>query len=265
VVSAERWAGAVYVASGDSSGTVALDTSATHAFIGSAPNTALGLYNFGIGDATGDGIADLALTAYGISTVYLVEGGTPAGTYDVASTAWAALTGLASEFGQGLASGDYDGDGVRDIIIGDRYAESADLSYPPGQAYAFVGPLSGTTSAADADATWTGVEDFDRAGEDVAAADVDGDGSLDVLIGASWADSGAGAVYLQLGFASGSVSVSSLPTFSPYVFDRPSVSWGNAGAHVNAIPDWDGDGGAEVAISSGKGGAVVVYESDALF
>jgi hypothetical protein len=191
-----------------------------------------------------------------------VEGGTPAGAYDVASTAWAALTGLSSEFGQGLASGDYDGDGARDIIVGDRYAEIADLSYPPGQAYAFLGPLSGTTSAADADATWTGVDNFDYVGEDVATADVDGDGSLDVLIGAPGAESSYGAVYLQLGFASGSVSVSTLPTFAPgTALGNP----GEAGAFVNAIPDWEGDGGAEVAISSGRGDGIVVYESGALF
>ncbi len=263
---AERFAGAVYVGSGGSSGTVALDTSAAYTFVGSDPNTGLGLRDFGIGDATGDGIADLALKAAQFSTVYLVEGGTPAGTYDVASAAWAVLTGVGSELGLGLASGDYDGDGALDIITGDRYVDTADQSYyGPGAAYAFLGPLSGTISAADAVATWTGVETFDYVGEDVAAADVDGDGSLDVLIGAPGADSSAGAVYLQLGFASGWVSVSSLPTFSPYVWDRPSPSWGNAGAHVNTIPDWEGDGGAEVAISSGYGGAVVVYESGALF
>ena len=249
----------VYVGSGSSCGTVDLETSATYTFLGSS----VGMHDFAIGDATGDGIADLALVGGGSwgGDVYLMEGGTAAGTYDVASAARAVIDDPGA---RGLASGDYDGDGALDIITGDVLGGTGEQLYF-GAAYAFLGPFSGMSSKDDAVATWTGLGYLNHTGEDVAAGDVDGDGSLDVLIGAPGEDSSAGAVYLQLGFVSGSVSVASLPTFSPYVRERPSPSWGEAGAYVNAIPDWDGDGAVEVGVSSGNGGAMVVYESGALF
>ncbi len=168
----------------------------------------------------------------------------------------------AAEIGLGLASGDYDGDGALDIITGDFYADSPDLSWPPGAAYAFLGPFSGTTSVDDAVATWAGVEEFGYVGWAVAAADADGDDSLDVFVGASGVDSFKGAVYLQLGFASGVVEIDSLPHFS--VADADAL-----GKQVAALPDWDGDGGVEIAMgapwTNALAGAVFVFESDTLF
>ena len=54
-------------------------------------------------------------------------------------------------------------------------------------------------------------------------------------------DSGLpGTVYFQLGLASGTVDVSTLPSLQGEGRDL-------AGASVALLPDWTGDGGAEVA------------------
>ena len=241
--------GVVYVASGGLSGTVTLDTDATYVFSGTE-STVVGLDDRPIGDVSGDGIADLALMGNWAVT-YLVEGGQPAGSYDVDVAAWASLP---VEWSEGLASGDYDGDGTLDLFSGEPHWTREEA------AYAFIGPFAGATSTGDATATWTKSEASSLAGAAMTAGDVDADGSLDLLVGAPSAGF-SGAVYLQLGFASGVIEIESLPYFS-LAEER------DLGQQVATLPDWDGDGGVEIATSapttSAWSGAVFVFESNAL-
>jgi hypothetical protein len=91
---------------------------------------------------------------------------------------------------------DLDGDGQDDLVLG--------APGSPGKVLVFPGPLApGVLTAADASRIWVGEQLEDNAGAALAAGDFDGDGQLDVAIGAPDADrdgySDAGAVYVLLG------------------------------------------------------------------
>ena len=64
------------------------------------------------------------------------------------------------------------------------------------EVFLFYAPIAGTISTLDATATFLGERAGDFAGQGVAFADVDGDTSMDILVGAPSAGGGAGAVYV---------------------------------------------------------------------
>ena len=261
----EAEAGRVYVVSGDLSGSVALATDATYVYEGTAVGSALGAAVTHIGDGNGDGIDELALGAVSWAfggRVYVVEGGATPGDYDVDVAAIATISGPPlTRFGDRMTGADYDGDGLDDLFAGDWLGDEGDGS---GLVFAFLGPLSGAMDATSAATTWDSVE----VGAEIAAVsagDADGDGSADVLIGARMANGGVGSAYLQLGLASGVVDVASLISF-------PAPAESLAGYAVELLPDWEGDGGSEIAVGAIKavdaaetmGGAVYVLQSGSL-
>jgi hypothetical protein len=248
--------GAVYVASGTSSGTVAA-SSATHVFsFDLSLSNYVGMHDADLGDATGDGITDLAMATpreVPDPKVYLIEGGLPPGTYDVESAAWATVETTADnqETGPALAGGDYDGDGTVDLFAGRELGR--------GYVYAFLGPLSGELTAGDAATTWETTEPFaDGLGTAIAVDHIDGDDQLDVLMGHDRSD---GVAFVQLGWVEGVIDVTTLPGFAP-----PRGGYRNS---LATIPDWSGDGGAEILIGTPFAGddlegAARVYLSDRL-
>ena len=65
-----------------------------------------------------------------------------------------------------------------------------------GEVFLFYAPIVGTIDTSDATASFLGERAGDFAGQGVAFADVDGDTSTDILVGAPSADGGAGSVYV---------------------------------------------------------------------
>ena len=122
------------------------------------------------------------------------------------------------ESGSAVASGDINGDGYMDIIIG---APQADQWV--GVTYVIFGsskpPTTIDLNTQSADITVYGDDTGDRSGSAVASGDVNGDGYDDIIIGASWADPGgrseAGETYVIFG--------SSFPS-PPYTIDLNSQS-----------------------------------------
>ncbi|MBI4411530.1 MAG: FG-GAP repeat protein, partial [Deltaproteobacteria bacterium] len=184
-------------------------------FVGEAANDYSGTSVSTAGDVNADGFADFLIGAYkndGSGTdqgrVYLVYGSDAlSGSSDLASTADITITGGNNYdyFGFHVArGGDINGDGYEDFLVG-AYGND-DGGNSSGKVYVFYGSdsLSGTLTASDAHATFTGENVGDVAGKTVApAGDVDGDGYDDFLIAAPSydhnSDSSAGKVYLVYG------------------------------------------------------------------
>ena len=166
------------------------------------------------------------------------------------ATADAKLTGEAAydSSGQSVSgAGDVDGDGYDDILIG-AYLESG-AAPQAGAGYLVLGPITKDMSLADADAKFTGEAIYDGAGVSVSGAgDVNNDGYDDMLIGA-WAENSggkdAGAAYLMLGPASGTISLSEAE--AKFI----GLSGGDyAGYSTDSAGDVNDDGYADVLISA---------------
>lgn len=99
------------------------------------------------------------------------------------------------------ADADVDGDGRSDLLIGAYADDSSAIN--AGAAYLVLGPWSGTTYLTDAEGGFIGEVEADVAGWAVGlAADLDGSGVVDVVVGTPGHDGGgtdAGSVYLLWG------------------------------------------------------------------
>ncbi|MEQ1502870.1 MAG: hypothetical protein ABMB14_11600 [Myxococcota bacterium] len=154
-------------------------------------------------DLDGDGLGDLFLGSQaaderrGRGFVLTDKDGGPV------ADAWARFDGGDRDFlGVDAAIGDLDGDGAADLAIG----APRDVYFGfdrPGHVLVFRGPLaSGVRTAADADLVLIGGSEPDAFGWTVVAAEADGDGLADLVVGAMFdptAGVDAGAVHLFLG------------------------------------------------------------------
>ncbi len=84
-----------------------------------------------------------------------------------------------------VATGDFNGDGEADILVGAPQADGPrGARADAGEAYVFFGPLSGAHEAKDADVTIYGALPGDSLGFSVLAGDLNGDDVDDVIVGA---------------------------------------------------------------------------------
>ena len=95
--------------------------------------------------------------------------------------------------GSGMAVGDFSGDGIRDLILGAGGADGPSNSRSAaGEAYVTLGsvtlPSSLDIGAAEHHVAVLGAEAGDQVGRGLAAGDVNGDGTSDLLIGAIGGD-----------------------------------------------------------------------------
>jgi len=200
--------GAVFVVPSPVSGDIALPSGADGLY-GDQDGAYVGDSVASLGDIDGDGNDDLAVGAdeWTSSTqsgaVFVLMG--PIATGDIAGLATATIYGKSDgdSFGYSVAGpGDVTGDGVPDALVGAYKAGGT--GSPPGAAFLFAGPLSGTMTTTDATSAMQGEGGDDEAGYAVAGAgDLDGNGVADILVGAP--DEGPsttlheGAAYVLLG------------------------------------------------------------------
>ncbi|MFC7045614.1 integrin alpha [Halobacteriaceae archaeon GCM10025711] len=190
--------------------------------------------------------ADAQLTSHGRPV-----DGTLGGTINL-SDANTTLRGESVGDGAGwsLASGDVNGDGQTDVLVGAPFNNSS-VGAETGAVYLFYGPVeSGDVNLSRANATFTGVKPGDWAGFSVAAGDVNDDGRDDVVVGAPLVDgpttNNTGAAYVVHGRnLSGDYSLASANA------TLLGVGTGDlAGRSVAVVPTVSGGPGEDVLVGA---------------
>jgi hypothetical protein len=199
--------GTAYLVYGPVYGTV--DLSAADArLVGEADGDRAGVRVAGVGDVNGDGFDDLLVGAdindnQGTSSgaAYLVNGPVY-GDVDLgaADAVFAAEAAGDCVIGGGYI-GDLDDDGLDDVLIGAYLNDEGGID--AGATYLLYGSVDDNIELVASDARFVGEEPGDKAGVRVeGAGDINGDGFVDLLIGAYYNDRGgsnSGAAYLIYG------------------------------------------------------------------
>ena len=198
-----------------------------------------------VGEVSGDAYPDLLIAAPSADpsgelsgAAYIVFGPPGSGSLADADVKFTGRTGY-NYAGVDLASGDLNGDGSGDVFIG---AIGNDVGGGnAGTIYLLYGDLlAGTIAAATVTDYIMGEDPNDEIGTPIRVADLDGDGTDELLIGSAGNDSAgaaAGALYVVTGPVNGAFSL----------VDADVKYWGESagdklGTSISAIDDIDGDG-----------------------
>ncbi|MEE8638693.1 MAG: VCBS repeat-containing protein, partial [Candidatus Margulisiibacteriota bacterium] len=137
--------------------------------------------------------------------------------------------------------GDVNGDGYSDVIVGAMGADGGGENR--GQAYVYFG---GTSMDNTADVTFSGGADYDNFAVSVSSAgDVNGDGYVDVIVGAYYADGGgtnSGQAYIYFGGTSMDNTAD--------VTITGGAEWDGLGYSVSSAGDVNGDGYVDVIVGA---------------
>ena len=287
--------GQTYVVFGKASFNAEFDLTAVNGtngflFTGIDLGDRLGVSVDSAGDINGDGYDDVVVGAeYGdpnsnsnAGEAYVVFGKAGGWTTEIDLNTLNGTNGFilnGIDVDDNLRSGDsvdINGDGYDDVFIAARLADPNSQT-DAGEAYIVFGKADGWTTAFDlSDLNGTngfiinGIDAYDIAGLSLSkAGDVNGDGFVDIIIGALWADpngDNSGESYVVFGKASGfgaSFDLSDLNGTNGFIIN--GIGAGDFAGRVGSAGDFNGDGyddviiGAESGDPNGQGGAGEAY------
>jgi hypothetical protein len=186
------YSGKVFVVPGPASGEAELADVAYAELVGEGANAIAG-NDVAMADVDGDGQDDSIVASP------LIDGGhvgwvsgTRTGAIDLGDAdGIIAADSAGMDLGTNIDAKDIDGDDRAEILVG-----ATGVASDRGEVFLFYAPIVGTIGSSDATATFLGERAGDFAGQGIAFADVDGDTSTDILVGAPGAGTDAGAVYV---------------------------------------------------------------------
>ncbi|MDC3379344.1 hypothetical protein OAX78_03585, partial [Planctomycetota bacterium] len=248
---------------------------------------------FLVEDVTGDGVNDLVVAAPTADrggtdrgAVYVWTGGATLNTADpdfalevVTGVSDGDRLGVTTTGAVGLLARDVTGDGVADVIAGASNADRGGLDR--GATYVWQGGTS--LSAGEPDfvlEVTTGVSDGDRLGivavgsQGILLTDVSGDGVLDLLVSAAFADRGnvdRGAVYVWLGGANLSpANPDAVLEVTSGASDGDQIGRDHDGGRAVFVGDATGNGQPEIVVAApgadlagGNRGALYLWRAGA--
>lgn len=170
--------------------------------------------------------------------------------------------------------GDLDGDGFGELLITTHNRTLSPSGYEStsrGQVALIRGreDLDVIATLSDVDATIDGVGPTDSAGHSMAAADLNGDGHADLIVGAPYGHDNTGRVAV---FAGGPESMDGPYTLLDATLDFQGNSYASALGYSVAAGDLNGDGVAELVLAAPladdafpESGTVTVFTGEAGF
>ncbi|MFH1466633.1 MAG: integrin alpha [Pseudomonadota bacterium] len=216
-------------------------------------------YDFGYdvaggADFDGDALADFMISAWVYGAVRILHGRADPADYGSSYVFDATIMrdGSYESLGNAIdVAGDVDGDGLDDVLIGDKYHDGD--FYFGGAAYLLLSPIEGTVNVRDHQLEVMPSGEREGVGSGVAGVgDMDGDGYADFAVGApAWgaACESSGVVAIFHGSASGGVAGEvGLELGEALIVGTPEYS--GVGYNIAAGGDVDGDGSPDLMLGA---------------
>ncbi len=206
------------------------------------------------GDVNGDGYGDVIVSAPDTDRsnplVFVLLGSATGLDLARPISVTRTSTGSPTSFGFSVGAGDFNGDGLSDLIVGDNDAQSRD-----GEVAVYLGTPTGVAAPPPQRLTGPAGMGLEFGITVAGVGDVDADGFDDALVASPGPMGGSAAVQLYHGSSSAS------PLVALMLF-RPSTS-GTLRPTLAGLGDVNGDGYPDMAI--GSGGAASMYGEVAVF